>query len=220
MAVAVLCWVAMSAAELPQTFKEYESSLFASGLVKIRDLDSTIVVELKYAVPQNFMGLNVYGELRDCYLQAEAARKLVEANRILKSIRPDLSLLVADGFRPRHVQRRMWELVKDTPQRNYVANPAGGSMHNYGCAVDITICDKDHKRLDMGTPIDHFGPLSQVRLEQKHLREGLLTREQVENRRLLRQVMTRAGFRQLPIEWWHYDAFDKKVVRARFPIME
>jgi zinc D-Ala-D-Ala dipeptidase len=198
----------------------YEVRLVSDGFVNVRDIDSTIRVDLKYAREDNFMRANVYGAFNTCYLRREAAVKLAAAQACLRQAHPSWSLLVADGFRPRRVQRRMWEVVRNTPMQRYVANPAAGSIHNYGCAVDVTIVDSLGTQLDMGVPIDHFGPLSQPRLDEKHLREGALTPEQVANRRLLRAVMTEAGFHPLEIEWWHFDAFDKRDVRARYTIVE
>lgn len=203
-----------------QSIEHYKAKLESLGMVDVRSVDSTIRVELKYADPGNFTGINLYGALKECYLQAEAARKLAKANQLLKILRPDLTILVADGLRPRYVQRKMWDVVKGTPRQRYVANPRTGSMHNYGCAVDVTICDLNGRRLDMGTPIDHFGPLSQPRLEKRYLKERKLTLEQVENRKLLRKVMVQAGFYPLAIEWWHFNAFKKKEIRKKFIIVE
>lgn len=192
----------------------------ASTLVDIQELDPTIRVELKYASPDNFMGQNVYGGQTKAYLQEDAAIMLAKASQHLRIRHPNLSLLVVDALRPRQVQRRMWDLVKGTPRQNYVARPGRGSMHNHGCAVDITLVDQNGNRLDMGTPMDHFGPLAQPRLEQMYLRKGLLTTEQVANRRVLRETMVWAGFRPLPIEWWHFDAFRKDVVRETYHLYE
>jgi D-alanyl-D-alanine dipeptidase len=114
----------------------------------------------------------------------------------------------------------MWDLVKNTSMQPYVANPKWGSMHNYGAAVDITIVDEQGRRLDMGTPVDYFGRLAQPALEEKFLREGRLTPDQVRNRRLLREVMSDAGFLPISIEWWHFNAFEKSEVRSRYSIVE
>lgn len=199
---------------------DFENQLVEKGFVDIQDIDPTLIVELKYASPKNFMKAAVYGDLKHAYLRLEAAKKLALANRILKQKNPELTLLVADSLRPRHIQRRMWNLVKDTPMKYYVANPKTGSMHNYGCAVDLTIADRSGKRLDMGTNIDHFGILSQPRHEDKFVNEGKLTKIQVANRRLLRSVMLKAGFNMIQNEWWHFVAFDKKTVRQKFTIIE
>jgi D-alanyl-D-alanine dipeptidase len=198
----------------------FERQLLTLGFVDIQEIDPAIKVELKYASAANFMGINAYGDFKRGYLRREAAEKLAKASRLLKAIDPDLSLLVVDAVRPRHIQRKMRKLLEGTPMQNYVAHPGGGSMHNYGCAVDITIVDRSGNRLDMGTPMDHFGILAQPRHEARFLREGKLTPEHIANRRLLRKVMRAAGFYPLPIEWWHFDAFDKKVVRRTYTIVE
>ena len=197
-----------------------EQRLLDQGLIDIQSCDPTILVDLKYARSDNFMGEPVYGELRRCYLQPDAALKLRKANAILTSRNPELRLLVSDGVRPRSVQRRMWELVKDTPMRPYVADPSRGSMHNFGAAVDLTLASADGVSLDMGTGMDHFGVLAQPREEERLLAAGRLTRDQIANRKVLRSVMLEAGFRPLSIEWWHFDAFAKEETRARFVIIE
>jgi D-alanyl-D-alanine dipeptidase len=206
--------------EQADSLSGYEKQLVAGGFVDVKQIDSSLIVELKYACEDNFMKADVYGELRRCYLRRDAAEKLAAANAILKSRRPEFRILIADGFRPRRVQRRMWSLVKGTPMQRYVANPRWGSMHNYGCAVDVTIADTTGRRLDMGTPIDYFGALAQPRLEKQYRKNGQLSREQVENRRLLRTVMRQAGFHPIAIEWWHFNAFEKDSVRARYAIVE
>ncbi|MEW6117987.1 MAG: M15 family metallopeptidase [Nitrospirota bacterium] len=198
----------------------FEQQLLKMGFADVQEIDPTIKVELKYASSSNFMGANVYGDLTKGYLRREAAEKLAKANHYLKQLHPHLTLLVVDALRPRHVQRKMRGILEGTPMKQYVADPSGGSMHNYGCAVDITIIDDKGNRLDMGTPMDHFGMLSQPRHETRFLKEGKLTAEQIANRRLLRSVMTAAGFRPLPIEWWHFEAFEKKFIRKTYTIVE
>lgn len=199
---------------------DFGNSLPESGLVDISSIDSTIQVQLKYSDSTNFMGIDVYGDLDRCYLQKDAALKLVAASKFLKIYDNKLSLLVVDGLRPRSVQSKMWSIVKNTPMQRYVANPRFGSMHNYGCAVDLTIVDSIGNRLDMGTPMDHFGALSQPALNAKFLKENKLTLQQVENRELLRKVMISAGFHPIAIEWWHFEAFDKDFIRNTYPVIE
>lgn len=199
---------------------DYATYLVEQGFVDVQRVDSTLLVDLKYASDRNFMKANVYGTLNRCYLRKDAAEKLAIAHSLLKREFPYLRLLIADGFRPRRVQRTMWQLVEGTERQRYVANPKWGSMHNYGCAVDLTIADTAGVRLDMGTPIDYFGPQAQPRLERNYLAQGKLTTDQVANRKLLRRIMTTAGFHPIQIEWWHFNAFDKKTVRSRFSIVE
>ncbi|MBD3317909.1 MAG: peptidase M15D vanX D-ala-D-ala dipeptidase [Chitinivibrionales bacterium] len=212
-----ICTPSARAAENDTTL---ESRLVRLGLVDAQALDSTIEVALKYADTTNFMKENVYGGLTKCFLQPEAANKLVKASEYLRARRPDLRLLVVDGVRPQRVQRVMWDIVQGTSMQRYVANPRWGSMHNYGCAVDVTLVDSCGKRLDMGTPMDYFGALAQPRLEKRFMEAGKLTAKEVSNRRLLRSVMQEAGFHSLPIEWWHFNAFEKDYIRKHYAIIE
>jgi D-alanyl-D-alanine dipeptidase len=179
-----------------------------------------ILVELKYAQPDNFMGKSVYGEFNEPYLHRLAADKLRSAVSLLRQKHPGFHLLVYDALRPRSIQRLLWAHVEGTSQEGYVANPDRGSMHNYGCAIDLTVTDGHGRPLDMGTAFDTFHALSQPKLEQENLAAGRLAPDQVSNRLILRDAMTGTGFLQLPHEWWHYDAFPGEEVRARFRIIE
>lgn len=192
------------------------------GLVDVATLVPGLLVELKYATPDNFLGRNVYGSLKACYLQREAAEMLADAARRLGASRPDLRLLAYDCARPLSVQRQMWALVKGTPQQPYVANPTNGrgSIHNYGCAIDLTLARTDGTPLDMGTPFDFFGTKAEPREEISLLLRKDLTTEQVANRLLLREVMVRAGFAPIVNEWWHFDCASPAETRRRYRIIE
>ncbi|MCF7824571.1 MAG: M15 family metallopeptidase [Candidatus Marinimicrobia bacterium] len=203
-----------------QTTPGLEKQLQAQGLVNIHSLAPDILVELKYSTMDNFLGADTYGELDDCYLQPMAARMLAQAQMNLKKINPELTLLIYDGARPRSIQRKMWTLVYGTPSQDYVANPETGSVHNFGSAVDLTIATNEGVPLDMGTPFDYFGKLAQPRFEDKFLKEGKLSKEQLENRRLLRTVMTEAEFQTISIEWWHFNAVSVKEARLNYHIVE
>ena len=179
-----------------------------------------VAVDLRYATANNFTGQDLYGEFDSAFLHEVAAAKLVAAVARLGLIHPEYRLVIFDALRPRSVQRILWEKVVGTGQQKYVANPKGGSIHNFGFAVDISILDETGRELDMGTPFDDFTRLSQPRLEEKFLKEGRLSEAQLGNRRLLRRVMEEAGFIQLAVEWWHYDALPKAEVKANYRIME
>lgn len=114
----------------------------------------------------------------------------------------------------------MWEIVRGTDKQKYVANPKTGSIHNYGCAVDLSIVDENGKELDMGTPFDYFGDLAQPRFEKKFLEEGKLTRTQIKNRQLLRHVMQKSGFQGILSEWWHFNGYPRKYVKEHYTIIE
>ena len=183
-----------------------------------------ILIDLRYASVNNFMGVDMYGPIygssRKVYLHKDAAVKLKRAIKLLQKEKPGWSFLIFDALRPRSVQWLMWGKVKDTLQRKYVANPAIGSPHNYGMALDIGLTDGKHGELDMGTGFDSFTSIAEPRNEKKYLKMGKLTKQQVANRLILRRVMTKAGFRQLSHEWWHYNALPEPEIRKKYKIVE
>jgi zinc D-Ala-D-Ala dipeptidase len=179
-------------------------------------------VELKYSTTDNFMHRDVYGDLDRCRLTADAAAMLSKAHGILLGRAPELTFVMYDCARPRSVQLIMWEVVAGTPQQGYVANPhkPPGSMHNRGCAVDLSLWNHQQQTaLDMGTPYDFLGPAAEPRREVEQHKAGQLNNEQWANRLLLREVMVRAGFRVLPHEWWHFDCADSKTAMSRYPVI-
>ena len=201
---------------------ELEKELIRSGLVNIRSLDPDIIVELKYSTPDNFLHTDIYGDLENAYLQPDVAEKLVAAEKALQKKDSSLTLLVYDAVRPLSVQQKMWELLQmpSAEKTKYVSNPAEGSIHNYGAAVDLTVTKINGKPLDMGTPFDFFGELAQPELEAKCITDGSLKPEQLANRKLLRSAMVQAGFRQLPTEWWHYNSCSRSEAKLKYQIVE
>jgi D-alanyl-D-alanine dipeptidase len=199
---------------------DMDRMLKSEGLVNVRDLDSAIHVELRFSTVNNPLKADAYGDFCNCYMRPDAAKKLAEAQRLLSLKRPGYTLLAFDCLRPRTFQRKLFRMVKGTSRQRYVANPETGSMHNYGCAIDLSIADSIGNELDMGTEYCYLGDLAQPRYEKKFLKEGKLTKQQLENRKLLRSVMEGAGFTGLLIEWWHFNAFPKDEVRRRYSIVE
>jgi D-alanyl-D-alanine dipeptidase len=183
-----------------------EAYLQSKGLVNVSELDASIRSDLKYASADNFTKTILYDTLSGIYLHPVAAAKLLKAQKYLKEINPNLSLLVYDAARPLSVQKKMYEAVRNTRYAAYVANPAKTGLHNYGMAVDLTICDSAGKPLDMGTPFDFFGSAAGINKEEELVQRGILTNRQVNNRKLLRKVMTQAGFSTIRGEWWHFNA--------------
>ena len=170
-------------------------SLYAqrSKLVNIQELDSTILIDVRYATENNFTGQKLY-ETDKVYLIKEAAQDLVKANKYLKE-KYNLRLKIYDGYRPLSVQKKMWAIM---PDDRYVANPAKGSRHNRGCAVDLTLVDSLGNELDMGTPYDDF-------TEKSHIDYKNLPPEVLRNRRILQEAMTKFNFTPMRTEWWHFD---------------
>lgn len=219
-------YIVLSLLLLPQLLPaqgKLEQAMIRQGLVDIQKLDPSIRVELKYSTTDNFVGKDVYGDLTRAYLQPMAAQKLAKASKELQNRHPELRLLVYDATRPRSAQWDLWNTLKHLPvneRGKYVSNPRNGSVHNYGCAVDLTLATKDGKPLDMGTKFDYFGELAYPEKEDQLLKQGKLTAKQVENRRLLRSVMKKAGFSSLKAEWWHFNALSRAEAKNRYSIIE
>lgn len=191
-----------------------------AGLCDVQQKNNTLKVQLRYATNDNFAHKSLYGPLNKCFLHPQAAAKLQKAQDILQQQHPNYSLLLLDCARPHAIQKKMWDIVKNTPQRKYIAPPSTRSMHNYGMAVDITIVDvANNVELDMGTPYDYFGPKAQPRYEQQFLKEKQLTSQHLQNRHLLKNVMKQAGFRPILLEWWHFEASTKDYARKNCQLL-
>lgn len=197
-----------------------EKYLQTKELVNIHTLDTSIRADLKYATTDNFTKTILYDTLFNVYVHPVAAAKLIKAQKYLKALRPGLSLLVYDAVRPLSVQKKMYKVVQGTKYAAYVANPTRTGLHNYGMAVDLTICDKNGKPLDMGTPFDFFGRAAGINKETELVEQGVLTGQQVENRKLLRKVMTQAGFLTIRGEWWHFNAVSLAEAKQLYNIIE
>jgi len=195
-------------------------SLERQGYVNIRKQDPSIFVSLMYSRADNFTGTVLYTDLREAYLHPHAAKALVKAQRRLKQLRPDLSLKVYDAARPMRIQQHMWDKVKHTHKNIYVSNPVhGGGLHNYGMAVDITLCNLKGDTLDMGTRIDYMGAAAHIDGESHLVKVGRISRQARENRLLLREVMRYAGFRPLRTEWWHFNYCTRKYAKQHYKVI-
>lgn len=190
-------------------------------MINVRSLDSTIHVSLMYARADNFTGTVLYDDLREAYLHPKAAEALAKAQRRLKELRPDLSIIVFDAARPMSVQRKMYDCVRNTPKYFYVSNPAnGGGLHNYGMAVDISLCRDDGDTIPMGTKVDHMNTLSHITDEEALVRKSLISSEARANRQLLRSVMRYAGFTPLKTEWWHFNLVSRATARKYYTVIK
>lgn len=188
------------------------------GLVDILSVDSTIQVSLMYARPDNFTGKILYTDLREAYLHPKAAAALARAQQALRKLHPELSLKIYDATRPMSVQQKMWNTVAGTKQQNYVSNPRnGGGMHNYGLAVDITLCKAaTGDTLDMGTKVDFLGSYAHIDDEAGLVAKHIISKEAKRNRELLRKVMSEAGFKPLRTEWWHFNLVSRAEAKAHY----
>lgn len=202
---------------------DLEQKLLEAGLIDIQELDSTIKVDLKYSSNDNFLKFDVYGSMERAFLQLDVAQKLVNAQKYLREINTGFSLLVYDAVRPVSLQQIIWDSIKvpKAERGKYVANPKnGGSLHNFGAAVDVGIIDSTGKKLDMGCEFDYFGELAYPVSEAKFLRSGELSETQVSNRKLLRLVMSRAGFFNIQTEWWHFNSCRRAVAIELYKLIE
>ena len=170
------------------------SSLLAqqNDFVLLRSLSNDFIFDMKYATPDNFLKQAVY-DCGECYLRKSTAKALVKANEEFKSLGYRIKLF--DCYRPLSVQKKMWKIL---PGTHYVANPAKGSKHNRGAAVDLTLVDAQGKELDMGTPFDFFG-------KKAHHTCTTLPKKVLENRKLLKGVLNKYNFKSIFSEWWHYE---------------
>lgn len=199
---------------------DYDEKFREYGFVDIQESDSSIDVDLRYASDENFIGINMYGDFHRAYLHPEVASRLVKAQKLLKNIDSEYSLIVYDAARPRSVQKLMYDKVRGTEFSKYVASPdSGGGFHNYGCAVDVTILHKGEP-LDMGSEFDDFSELSHTDNEESNVLRGILSPDAYKNRKLLRIVMTNAGFDVEPCEWWHFSCYDKSYVVENFKLLD
>lgn len=175
-----------------------------------------VAVDLRYAGERNFVGRNLYGSLDCTWLHKLAADGLERAAAHLQLHAPGHRLLVLDALRPHRVQVQLWDFLDGTGLRQYVADPALGSIHSFGMALDVTLIDAAGRELDMGSGFDEMTEVSHPKLEAQHLASGVLTAAQVQNRELLRRAMAAGGFNGIDNEWWHFDMLDRKHVRQHF----
>lgn len=172
----------------------YERLARANPEKRLVDLSTLgIPLDIRYATGNNFMKKQLY-PVAKAWLRAPAARALADVQRELAA--RGVGIKVFDGYRPYRVTEAMWEPIRNP---DYVADPAKGSRHNRGAAVDLTLIDlQTGAELAMPTPYDDF--TARAAHEFSDLPSDVLA-----NRALLREVMTKHGFEPLPSEWWHYD---------------
>jgi D-alanyl-D-alanine dipeptidase len=175
-----------------------------------------VLVDLRYGSKQNLLGRDVYEGFAHAILHREAAAKFRIASALLQQKFPQYRFLVFDALRPQTAQVQFWEIVRGTPQQQFFADPAKGSMHSYGFAIDVGLANGMGEELDLGTPFDDLTELAGPENEERMVATGRLSHNQLALRHALRSVMTEAGFLQLPHEWWHYDALPAADVRAHY----
>ncbi len=175
----------------PRSFRD-------TDLVELTRQEPTIHLDIRYATTNNFTGAVFYQQPR-AFLQRPAAEAVQRAQQKLQPL--GLGLLIHDAYRPWHVTKMFWDATP-TELRDFVANPANGSRHNRGCAVDLTLCDlKTGDPIQMVAGYDEFSPRSFPRYPGGTSRQRWY-------RELLRKVMESEGFTIYEYEWWHFDYQD------------
>ena len=199
-----------------------ERGIERQGFVDIKAIDPSIRVSLMYTRADNFTGQVLYTDLHTAYLHPAAAAALKKAQAELKRLRPDLSLCVCDAARPMSVQQKMYDVVRGTSKAIYVSNPKnGGGLHNYGLAVDVTLCvAATGDTLHMGTKVDYLGELAHVKGEAEFVKKKLISQEALQNRQLLRKAMAAAGYKVLNTEWWHFNFKSRAEAKANYKVIK
>jgi D-alanyl-D-alanine dipeptidase len=163
-----------------------------STFVNLKDYSDNFIYDMKYATEDNFLKAKVY-DCAECYLRLKTVKALIIASDSFEKL--GYKIKIFDCYRPLSIQKKMFEIV---PNPIYVANPAKGSIHNRGGAVDISLVDAAGIEVDFGTDFDFFGK------EAAHSYKGI-GRKIRKNRKFLKKIMEENGFKALASEWWHYD---------------
>jgi D-alanyl-D-alanine dipeptidase len=163
-------------------------------MINLNKFIPNLNIEIRYAGNHNFMHTNMYpAHFNTVYVRKPVAIALKKIQQILNT--KGLSLKVWDAYRPYAVTVAFWNKIHDV---RYVANPAQGSGHNRGIAVDVTLVYlQSGMPLDMGTDFDNFTDSAHTSYQQ-------FSEEILSNRKQLKEIMTAYGFQTLSTEWWHY----------------
>lgn len=164
----------------------------AHDLVELNRVIPDIVLDIRYATTNNFVGEALYPSAR-CFLAKEPAKALKKVQADLKQ--QGYRLKVFDGYRPLSVQKRMWEIL---PDDRYVADPATGSNHNRAYSVDVTLLDLDGNEVLMPSAFDDFS-------ERAHMDYMDCPAGAIRHRQILHDAMERHGFSGIDSEWWHFN---------------
>lgn len=216
-----------------------DSKMREYNLVDVQELNSDILVNLKYSTTDNFVGVDMYGDLETAYLERAFAARVVRAQQLLQQRHPEYTLLIYDAARPIRVQRAMRKAVEGTEFEGFVADGTRGGRHNYGVAVDLTIATLDGTSLDMGAGFDDFTEAASVKGTAdssdpatrtvkvyrdyiNNLAErGVISREAAANRILLIEIMHEAGLYPYRREWWHFEEIISiSTTRSKYELLD
>jgi D-alanyl-D-alanine dipeptidase len=179
-------------------FGQGAAAITESNFVDIKRVDPTIMIDLRYAGPNNFTHRPLYPPGMPAMVRFSVAQRLIVAQKYLKA--HGFGLKIWDAYRPRTAQQQLWEATRNN---SYVADPKEGvgSMHTRGAAVDATLIDRAGKEVTMPTEFDNFTPAAMLYYQgpDPMVRSNL---------KMLQKAMARAGFYGLRTEWWHFCAGD------------
>ena len=175
-----------------------EDKVHTSELIELIKLDPTFKLDIRYATKNNFLGRPVYNQAK-IFLQKPVAESLIRVN---KAIHKDgYGLLVFDGYRPWSVTKIFWDEIEPA-KRRFVADPKIGSIHNRGCAIDLSLYKVSSGReIKMPCEYDTFS-------EKAYPTYTGGTIEERKSRDYLIKKMEKEGFKVHPNEWWHFDHKD------------
>ena len=166
-----------------------------SDLVEVVAIEPGLMLDMRYASTNNFMSSVFYDEER-LFLQRPAAEAVARAHRALAPY--GYGLLLHDGYRPWYVTKMFWDATPES-EKIFVANPANGSRHNRGAAIDLNLYD-----LATGRPVDMVGTYDEFSPRSFPDYPGGTSRQRWQ-RDLLRRTMEAEGFSVYEAEWWHFD---------------
>ena len=171
-----------------------------SEFVDIKSVDPAILVELRYATPNNFTRRPLYRADMPAMVRLSVARRLAVAQKFLE--KRGYGLKIWDAYRPKAAQAQLWKAIGN---HAYVADPKDGigSMHTRGAAVDVTLVDGSGREVPMPTEFDNFTPAAMIDYQGR----SPVVRS---NLKLLQKAMAHGGFYGLRTEWWHFCASDWK----------
>jgi D-alanyl-D-alanine dipeptidase len=172
-------------------------------LVNLKDVDHSWIIDAAYSKADTFLQQAIYPK-NELYLIQDVAIRLHRVEIHLRA--KGLGLKILDAYRPLSLQRKMWNRIQDD---RYVANPATGSRHNRGCAVDVTLVNANNEEIEMPTPYLDFS-------EKSHRDYCDAPVELIQNRETLEHAMKHEGFIPLHEEWWHFDDPDWE----NYPVMD
>jgi D-alanyl-D-alanine dipeptidase len=180
-------------------FQEVVQADSTKGMVSLKTIPN-IKLDLVYATNNNFTGSKLYpGKTSNTFLRLPAARAILALAKELA--KDSLAIQIFDAYRPYKVTVKIWKLVQD---EKYAANPAKGSNHNRGTAIDLTLVDmRTGKMLPMGTDYDNFSQAAHHNFKD-------LPPEVLNNRKKLLTLMEKYGFEPIETEWWHYGWVDDR----------